>query len=222
MVDARRRHNRYQYETFDSCVDFFKEEIPQDVQQRLQQIVDVAGLTCEDAVLDVGTGIGALIPYIQARGVRRVVGCDLSGAMLAEAEKCYPHVTFWCGDIVDFPLSFGHFDAIFFNAVFGNVWDQRDTLVRAIQLLSNRGRIIISHPMGSAFVSQLSREDPSLVPHTLPSMVRLTAMIDGLELDLCHLQDEASLYLCVLRLHPPGAAREAAIDREFGGANPAA
>jgi riboflavin kinase len=203
MVDPRRRHNRYQHETFDSCVGFFKEVIPQDVQQRLQLIVDAAKLAGEDAVLDVGTGIGVLIPYIKARGVGRLVGCDLSMAMLAEAEKCYPDVTFWCGDIVDFPLSLGHFDALFFNAVFGNVWDQRDTLVRATQLLNSSGRIIISHPMGAAFVRQLAREDPDLVPHTLPTEKQLIELIEGLPLELCHLQDQASLYICTLQLKLP-------------------
>ena len=201
MVDARRQHNRYQHEMFDSRVDSFKKKIPLEVRQRLQQIVMAAKLTAQDSVLDVGTGIGVLIPYIQDYHVRRIVGCDLSAAMLAEAKFRHPGALFVYGDIIDFSLSLGRFDAIFFNAMFGNIWDQRSTLEKASSLLQVRGRIIISHPLGASFVKQLSYEDPKLVPHPLPSLYQLAVLVEGLGLDVHRLEDRADLYICVLQRH---------------------
>lgn len=202
MVGARDKHNRYQNATFDAQVDFFKQAIPSDVQQRLQAIVSAAELTASSRVLDVGTGTGALIPYIKDFSVSSIVGCDLSSAMLEEASTRHPDVRFWCGDVVDLPRDLGKFNVIFFNAMFGNIWNQRDALRKAIELLCEGGLIIISHPMGAGFVRQLAQQDPVLVPHTLPSDTELASLIKGLLLDIRQFNDVPDLYLCVLQYHP--------------------
>lgn len=151
-----------------------------------------------DRVLDVGTGIGVLIPHIQDYGVRNIIGCDLSDAMLTEARKRYPGVEFWRGDIVDMPLAFGPFDAVFFNAVFGNMWDQRETLRVSAKHLTPDGRIIISHPMGASFAAELAAKDRKMIPHTLPGEERMAGLIRGLPLKVQTFRDEKDLYLCVL------------------------
>lgn len=199
MFDERQRHNRYQRRIFKTSVEFFRQPIPEDVQRRTEHIVATARLSPNDRVLDVGTGIGVLIPYIERYGVRYIVGCDLSPEMLAEARKCYPHVLFWCGDVIDLPRELGPFDVVFFNAVFGNVWNQRDTLQTTSTHLTPAARIIISHPMGASFTVQLRREDPQLVPHPLPKEKLLAELIESLPLRVQHFQDEERLYLCVLQ-----------------------
>ncbi len=195
---TRQAHNRYQQRVFKKNVDFFKKSIPEDVQRRTAEIVAAAELEPGDRVLDVGTGIGVLIPHIQRFGVRDIIGCDLSEPMLAEARRRYPEVKFWCGDIVDFPETLGLFDAIFFNAVFGNMWDQRETLKVSAGRLTQSGRIIISHPMGAAFAEKLAAEDPRMVPHPLPSKDRVTELTRDLPLDVQIFRNDTDLYLCVL------------------------
>ncbi len=201
MTDSatRQAHNLYQQRVFEENVDFFRQPIPEDVQRRTAEIVAAAKLKPGDRVLDVGTGIGVLIPHIQRFGVRDITGCDLSEPMLAEARKRHPEVKFWCGDVIDFPPALGPFDAIFFNAVFGNMWDQRETLKVSAGLLKHHGRIIISHPMGAAFAEKLAAEDPKMVPHPLPSKDRVAELIRDLPVDVQVLRDENDLYLCVLK-----------------------
>lgn len=196
--DTRHAHNLYQQCVFEQNVDFFRQPIPEDVQRRTAEIVAVANLKPRDRVLDVGTGIGVLIPHIQRSGVRHIIGCDLSEPMLTEARKRYPEVQFWCGDVIDFPRALGPFDAIFFNAVFGNMWDQRETLRVAAGLLNQNGRIVISHPMGAAFAEKLAAEDPKMVPHPLPSKDSVPELIRNLPLRVHTFRDEKDLYLCVL------------------------
>lgn len=196
--ENRRQHNLYQRQVFDKKVEFFRQPIPEDVQLRTEQIVDAANLKLGDRVLDVGTGTGVLIPHIQRFGVWEIIGCDLSEPMLAEARMRYPEVQFWCGDVVDFPSELGRFDAVFFNAVFGNMWDQRQTLSVSTKLLTEGGRIIISHPMGAAFAEKLAAEDPKMVPHPLPDKERLADLIRELPLTVEIFRDEKDLYLCVL------------------------
>ncbi len=201
----RRQHNLYQRRVFDENVEFFRRPIPEDVERRTQQIVAAAKLKAKDRVLDVGTGTGVLIPHIQRCGVRDIIGCDLSEPMLAEARKRYPGVKFWCGDVIDIPAALGPFDAIFFNAVFGNMWNQQDTLRVSAGHLHRNGRIIISHPMGAAFAKKLAAQDPRMIPHTLPGEKRVAELIRDLPLRVQAFRDEKLLYLCVLE-HMPGTS----------------
>lgn len=196
--DGRRQHNRYQRQVFDESVEFFRRPIPADVQRRTAQIVAAARLEKSDRVLDVGTGIGVLVPHIQRFGVRDIIGCDLSEAMLAEARKRYPEVKFWRGDVVDMPPELGPFDAIFFNAVFGNMWNQRDALKVSAGRLTRSGRIVISHPMGAAFAEELAAKNPGMILHTLPDENRIAELIRDLPLAVQAFRDEEDLYLCVL------------------------
>lgn len=208
MSKGRGRHNAYQRRVFRESLECFLQPVPPEVEGRTQEIVAAAGLSPRDRVLDVGAGTGVLIPHIRRYGVRRIVACDLSPVMLAQLERAYPRVRIWCGDVVDLPVALGPFDAVFFNAMFGNVWDQRLTLEAAVARLSARGRVIISHPMGAGFVEALRRRDPRMVPHPLPDAGRLTALIQGLPLVRRRFEDAPSLYLCVLEhgrnTVPPG------------------
>ncbi len=201
-ADNRQQHNLYQQRIFDTSVECFRQAIPTDVEKRTEQIVAAANLTASDRVLDVGTGIGVLIPHIQRFGVRYIVGCDLSAAMLSEVQKRYPNVRLWCGDVVDTPRELGPFDVVFFNAVFGNMWNQRNALQSASAHLTPVGRIIISHPMGAAFAEQLRANDPKMIPHSLPSKKVTAELIRGLPLKVQCFSDEEHLYLCIVEHIP--------------------
>ena len=50
--------------------------------------------------------------------------------------------------MVDLPAFQGPFDAAFFNAVFGNVADQKAALTAAALLLKPGGNAVVSHPLG--------------------------------------------------------------------------
>jgi len=206
-ADDRQRHNRYQQRIFDTSVECFRQAIPADVEKRTEQIVAAANPGACDRVLDVGTGIGVLIPYIQRCGVGRIVGCDLSAEMLSEAQKRYPDARFWCGDVIDIPREMGPFDVVFFNAVFGNMWNQRHALASTSAHLTATGRIIISHPMGAAFAEQLRAKDPKMVLHPLPSEKGTAELIRGLPLKLHYFSDQELLYLCILEHVPVTPSR---------------
>ncbi len=149
MITNRREHNEYQANLYVNEVEEFLSEAAPKIRAHLARIVEAAELRPSDHVLDVGTGAGILIPYISSYGVQRILGCDLSPVMLAEARKRYPDTEFWEGDIVDLPVSEGPFDACFFNGMFGNVWDPCETLAHAVDLTTPGARLVISHLWGA-------------------------------------------------------------------------
>ena len=97
--------------------------------------------------------VGCLVPYYReaaraAGRALRVVGVDLSREMLDEARRRHgggdDGAQFWLGDVVDFATAGegeggadvyeGPFDAVVFNSVFGNLYDQGAALARAAAL----------------------------------------------------------------------------------------
>ena len=199
MNKQREIHNNYQRDIFAEEVSEFCVPIPEEIQRRLESIVAKVGLTQGEQVLDVGTGTGVLIPYIRSYALDSIVGCDISPTMLAEAARRHPDLSFWCGDVVDLPADLGPFDVVFLNAMFGNVWDQQQTLTKATALLNPGGRICISHPLGSRYVAELRRSDPERTPHTLPDREVFSEWLGLLPLELIYYEDGEVLYLAVLR-----------------------
>ncbi len=201
-------HNQVQRSYFDEKVALFKRPIPAAVQKRTRTIVALAGLGRDTRVLDVATGCGVLIEYIRQSGVpdQSIVGCDLSKTMLAEASQSYPGVTFWHGDFLNFPISLGLFDVVFFNACFGNFLDQEKMVIKARQVLAPGGRIVISHPMGGRFVKALSASEPELVPHLLPDRQLLESWSVNHCLTVACFDNASALYVAILKKPDLGAS----------------
>lgn len=183
-------------------------------EANLQRIIGLIPHLCSASrVLDVGSGSGDIIPYLQSRGVIDILAVDICPEMLAavdadfgppEEHKAlgnYPAVRTWCGDIVDLPSYMGPFDTAIFNAVFGNLYDPKDALLRAAFLVKPGGHIVISHPLGSRWLAQLQQSNRELVPHLLPSKEKLIEMIKDLPLNLIDFTDDVdSCYIALLQV----------------------
>ncbi len=205
---GRKPHDEEQQAYFDERVDFFLQPIPEAVTKRTREIVGAASLNSSSTVLDVGTGVGVLIQHFLEFGVgeRNIVGCDLSSGMLERARLRYPGVCFWQGDCINFaldkvgnlPKHITGFSAVFFNACFGNIFDQSQALKVARDVLYPGGRIVIGHPMGARFVAALHKGEPEIVPHLLPNKEQVETFCEALHLVPIRYVDEPELYIAVL------------------------
>lgn len=209
LEQERKEHDQYQRSYFDKRVDFFAQAIPEAIEDRTRQIVLLTKLDKDSRVLDVGTGCGVLINHFIACGVQEenVLGVDLSAKMLEQARSRFPKAHFWQGDILDFQANpssnekkagANKFDAIFFNACFGNIFNQEKAIEQSSQLLNPLGKIIISHPMGAKFVRALHNQEPELVPHLLPDRKTLDSWCSKFHLKLANFIDEPQLYTAML------------------------
>jgi SAM-dependent methyltransferase len=208
MASKRQAHIEMQSHYFDDKADIWVQPIPEDVQGLTRAIVASAKLSADSKILDVGTGAGVLIGHFLEEGLwpRNIVGCDLSAEMLRNAKSRYPDVTIWQGDIVDLasnvssrlPEHLQAFNAVFFNACFGNMWDQRETLNAALKLAVGGGKIVISHPLGNKFVDSLHRNEPHIVPHLLPAYELVEKWRDSLGFEVEHFEDRGDFYLVIL------------------------
>ena len=200
-------HAARQREVFDEASSFFAspEASPPEVEAVLDDIAARVVAAGPRRVLDVGCGTGCLSRRYGAfaaggDGVE-VVGVDLSPKMLEYAEsRGGANVSYVCADVVDYAAdSDGEtpFDAVVFNACFGNMFDQGAALAAAARRLAVGGVVSVTHPLGAAFVDDLKARDATVVPHSLPRTEDAAAALLG---------PESFLDLASLDLGPPYVA----------------
>ena len=114
----------HQRRRFNELVDVFDRPQPPDVMARLREIVASAELRPGAVVLDVGTGVGVLIPLIQSYQPSTVLACDVAEKMLQRVQVKYPGIRTYHTDIASLDLASTSVDAIFMNGMYGNIADK--------------------------------------------------------------------------------------------------
>ena len=211
QTSSRAEHNARQSAVFNEATAAYfasAEATPDDVVPKLRQIAhEVAWGTERPRILDVGVGTGALARYFSENA--SVVGIDVSSAMIDEAKKNLTSFEeLWVGDVVDYPKHWisqetKPFDVAVFNACFGNVFDQKESLQRAAEVVRPGGRVILAHPLGASFVDELHSRDPTVVPGTLPKTLTDMAKLSSLSfLTPAALYNEPDYYLATYDRQP--------------------
>ena len=202
LPEEARRIAADQRRQFNQLANVFDAPQPAAVMERLGQAVAAAGLRPGDAVLDVGTGTGVLIPLIGAYQPSLILACDLSEQMLLRARRKHAHARVIQADICLLPLQAETVDAIFMNAMFGNIADKPAACREAARVLRPGGRLVVSHPEGSAFVDEL-RASSNLFIESLPARAQFDALLGPLGLKVATYRDESKLYLMVAEKRAP-------------------
>jgi demethylmenaquinone methyltransferase/2-methoxy-6-polyprenyl-1,4-benzoquinol methylase len=188
-------HNRTQADIFDRLAETFAQDLPRDVQGRLARIVAAASPRPREAILDVATGAGVLIPHMLPYRPSRIDACDLSSAMLSRAREKYPFVTFHQADVIDLPGAVQTVDVIYCNSAFGNLYDQYEAILAMSRLLNPGGRLVISHSEGRRFHERLRKDRPDMVLNPLPEPEDGPYLLKQAGLDFLSLTDEPLLYV---------------------------
>ena len=92
-------------------------------------------------VLDLGCGTGQLTQAIHKKGCS-VLGMDASMAMVEEARKNYPNLTFVLGDATDFDLKV-KVDTIFSNAVLHWIRPPEKAIACMFNVLNPGGELLV-------------------------------------------------------------------------------
>ena len=198
MLPEEARIADHQRRRFNELVDVFDQPQPLEVMERLQEIVSSAGLRSGEVVLDVGTGVGVLIPLIQSYQPAAVLACDIAEKMLQRVQNKYPAVRTFHADIASLDLASTSLDAIFMNGMYGNIADKPAACRNAARMLRSGGRLVVSHPEGRAFIDQL-RAASDLFIEPFPSREEFEALLEPLGFEVITYRDESKLYLMVAR-----------------------
>lgn len=154
------RINQIQDDFFSGLIHVFDPPLPEGVPERLDIIVATAVIERNNVVLDVGSGTGILIPFIQSYKPGEIYACDLSQTMLDHLQNQYPAVKIFTGDVRDMPLPDGTIDVVFVNACYPNIADKKGSISNIVRIMKKGGRMVISHPMGKSFINTLRKRSP--------------------------------------------------------------
>ena len=187
-----------QRDYFNQRVGDFDVPQPWPVIERLTEVVGAAGLRPGEVVLDIGTGVGVLIPLIESFKPSRIIACDIAEKMLQRLQQKHPRVQTLHSDVADLPLEDASVDVAFLNAMFGNIADKPRACRNLSRMLRPGGRMVVSHPEGRAFVEELRRTSP-LAIESLPQRVQFQSLLQPLGLEVIAYRDEPRLYLMVAR-----------------------
>ncbi len=113
----------------------------------INRILDNAGVTAGQDVLDVACGTGILFPFYLERGVNSVTGIDISHEMARLAEekhKDFPNIRVICGDVEQTNFD-KKFDSVMVYNAFPHFPDPEALIAGLAGLLKEGGRLTIAH-----------------------------------------------------------------------------
>ena len=152
--------DKLQSEYFSKYMRLFDPPLPDGVPERLEKILESAIISGTDVVLDMGTGTGILIPIILKYKPALIYANDLSEKMLKSVKERYPEVRTLHGDIRDLRLPDHTVDVVLINACYPNIVDKHGSFTNIRRFTKTGCRIVISHPMGGAFINFLQEKVP--------------------------------------------------------------
>ena len=190
------RINRLQRNSFDKLYQVFEPPLPEGVPERLEKIVAHGKINRGDTVLDVGSGTGILIPIIKKYKPGCIHACDLSGRMLEQLRKNYPYVKTIMADVRDVSLPGDSIDVAFLNACYPNIVDKAGAFSNLRRMMKAQGRIVISHPLGKAFILTLKERLPFPLDE-FPKEQEVGALLKPFGFEMETFIDEPELYIFV-------------------------
>ncbi|MDH4067458.1 MAG: methyltransferase domain-containing protein [Dehalococcoidia bacterium] len=189
-------------EYFDQLAPTWDKELTPERLKRLANIVKELGIRPGYYVLDIGSGTGALLPFLIAEvgDEGKIVALDFSAEMLVQAQvKAFPPIVgFAQADVLALPLADDSVDLAICNSAFPHFGDKVKALQEIARVLNDNGRLAICHTMSREMLNQLHKSIGGLIANDLlPDESQLREMIKQASLKITRFEDNPERYLVI-------------------------
>ena len=143
------------------------------------RILELADIRAGGQILDVACGTGAMFPYYLERGVKSVTGVDISGGMIAQAEKKFekPNVHLIQADIQACRFDEPFDRCIVFNAL-AHFQDYAQLMRRLAGFVKPGGRLLVAHGLSREQVNAREKDACLPEPEELAALMKPWFVVD--------------------------------------------
>jgi ubiquinone/menaquinone biosynthesis C-methylase UbiE len=159
---------------FNSKAGIWDDEIAEKDATKLSQMAERLHIIEGATVLDVGTGTGVFIPYLQKymgeHGL--LIAIDIAEKMLRRSLKKHfkGTVIYLQSDITSTPLTDAQFDAVVCYSSFPHFQNKLKALSEIARVLKNGGRLYICHTSSRTTINGIHQQIPGLDKDTIPDV----------------------------------------------------
>jgi demethylmenaquinone methyltransferase/2-methoxy-6-polyprenyl-1,4-benzoquinol methylase len=129
-------------------------------EEKIRHVIESTGLSKGDNVLDIGSGTGVLIPYIEDKvgETGRITALDVSENMISISKKKnkYKNLDFEISDYYKYN-SDDKYDCIMAYSCYPHFIDKKKFFQKSFDLLRQNGKIIIAHVEGKETINSNHR-----------------------------------------------------------------
>ncbi len=166
---------------------------------KLQDLIERLVFPEDARVLDVGTGTGVFVTYIQSKlnGSGRVACVDFAFRMLEIAQKKNGNegVEHVCAEIETVGFAGCVFDTVVCYSTFPHFHEKFLALANICNLLKPGGKVFICHTASRNEINAIHRKIPDLSDHLIPKEDTMREMLSGAGFDEVSITDNAGYYL---------------------------
>lgn len=132
---------------------------------KIETILDMIKINQGANVLDIGSGTGILLPYLNKRVGQKghITAIDIAEKMLKIAINKYsaPNITFIHGDFTKEDLAEGSYDYIICYSTFPHFEHKQNAVCKMAKLLKNGGTCAIFHSQSRDEINKVHRNSPN-------------------------------------------------------------
>ncbi len=170
----------------------------------LMHLIDLCRLGKGQAVLDIGTGNGRLVPFIlDAVGPKgQVVGVDPAEGMLTVARQRHqsPNLRFVKAWAEDLPFEDSRFDTAICYSVYPHFNDREAAIAELKRVLKEGGLVAVAHTQGrKAINSRHQRAGAAVKEDHLPPASVVASQFEEAGMEIILSIDKDDLYLVLAR-----------------------
>ena len=167
----------------------------------LSKFVPSFGILSGQAVLDVGTGTGILIPFLlEAVGSKgHVTAIDYALSMVEICKTKYahlPNVSVMLSSSEDLQFAEASFDVVTCFGVFPHLDNKKVALKQFHMVLKSKGKLIIAHALSSAEVKSHHQNAGVVAYDLLPSRKDMEKLLLQAGFTEIEIVDKQGSYLC--------------------------
>jgi demethylmenaquinone methyltransferase/2-methoxy-6-polyprenyl-1,4-benzoquinol methylase len=200
----RRRHNPKQRDFFDQRAGVWDHITVHD-PLKVERIASLLELKGDEAIMDVGTGTGVMIPYYEKRLTSgRVTAIDYSEKMIERCREKFPQeehpkVAFRVLDL--YQADYGpEFDLVVCYSCFPHFPDPQKAIMRLAGCLREGGRLIVAHSSSKEHINKVHEEGGAeICTDFLPESGVMSEMMARAGLRTYFEQDDQDYYIVMAR-----------------------